>query len=566
MNRRRTVTAVAAAVIVALGAAACGSSGAASGTPGAGQGPPLVIVDNTGQTFAQTFNPYVSTSLGTELNMQSLTYEPLLEFNTLDPSQQPIPWLATGDAWSDGGRTLTFTIRRGVKFSDGTPMTAADVAFTFNLLMNNKTLASQAPAPTPLPVSATAPNPVTAVLKFARPEYANLFLIASTYILPAHIWKNVPDPATYADPDPVGTGPYQLGSYNAQKVTFTQNPYYWQKAKLHVPEVIFPAYVSNTTANPALDSGQIGYAGNDVADIQDNYLGVSSDNHTWTPAKPWFASNNVVTLWPNVTTAPLNDPKVRLAVSAGIDRTQLSAQGETSYEPPATSSTGLLLPEQSTLLDPAIGNDLSAASNPGKVSQILTSDGYTLTGGKWLKNGQPIRFSIEDPSSYTDYATDATLIASQLDSEGFEVTFDGVQATQWYSDVATGNFQAVLRWSNQGPTPWDYYDFWLDDTLSAPIGSPAGGDFGRYHNPQVQSLLAQYTATDNTAQQQRVLNELETVMQTQAPVIPLVYGAAWYEYSTKDYTGWPTAANPYIDPVPNSPYMEYTLLHLTPAS
>ena len=55
-------------------------------------------------------------------------------------------------------------------------------------------------------------------------------------------------------------------------------------------------------------------------------------------------------------------------------------------------------------------------------------------------------------------------------------------------------------------------------------------------------------------------------MATQAPVIPLLYGAAWYEYSTRDYTGWPTAANPYIDPVPNSPYLEYTLLHLTPAS
>jgi peptide/nickel transport system substrate-binding protein len=562
---RRTVTALVAAVIVAAGAAAC-SSGTTSGAPGANQGSPLVVVDNTGQTFAQTFNPYVSTSLGTELNMQSLTYEPLLEFNILNPAQPPIPWLATSYGWSDGGRRLTFTIRQDVKFSDGTPMTASDVAFTFNLLMKNKALGSPAPAPTPLPVSATAPNPATAVLTFAQPEYANLFLIASTYVLPERIWKNVSDPATYADADPVGTGPYELGSYNAQKVTFTQNPYYWQKSKVHVPEVIFPAFVSNTAANPALDSGEIGYAGNDVADIQDNYLGASTDNHTWTPGRPWFASNNVVTLWPNVTAAPLNDPQVRLAISAGIDRSQLSAQGETSYEPPATSSSGLLLPEQSTLLDPAIGNDLSPVGSTSKVSEILTRDGYTMTGGKWLKNGQPIKFSIEDPSSYTDYATDAQLIANQLNNEGFEVSFDGVQATQWYSDVATGNFQAVLRWSNQGPTPWDYYDFWMDDSLSAPIGSPAGGDFGRYDNPQVQALLEQYTATDSTAEQQLVLDKLETVMATQAPVIPLVYGAAWYEYSTRDYTGWPTAANPYIDPVPNAPYMEYTLLHLTPAS
>ncbi len=570
MNHR-TVKALAAATILAMGVAACSSAGSSSGststsTSTSKQGPPLVIVDNTGQVFAQTFNPYVSTSLGVEDNMQSMTYEPLLEFDIMQPTAAPIPWLATKYAWSDGGKTLTFTIRPGVKFSDGTPMTASDVAFTFNLLMKNSTLASQAPGPTPLPVSATAPNATTAVLTFSQPEYANLFLIGSTYVLPEHIWQSESNPATYGDANPVGTGPYELSSFSSQKVTFKQNPYYWQKSKVTVPEVIFPNYVSNTTANPSLDSGQIGYAGNDVANVQSDYLSANPDNHTWMANQPWFASNNVVTLWPNVTKAPLNDPKVRLALSAGIDRTQLSDQGETSYEPPASSSSGLLLPTQNALLDPSYNNDISPTSNNAKVTQILTSDGYTKTGGKWMKNGQPIKFSIEDPSSYTDYATDAQLIANQLDAEGFEVSFNGVQATQWYTDLAAGNFDAIIHWSNQGPTPWDYFDYWMDNTLTAPIGKPAGADFGRYSNPQVQTLLGQYAGTDSASAQQQALNALETIVSTQAPVIPLLYGAAWYEYSTKDYTGWPTAANQYIDPVPNSPYIEYTLLHLTPAS
>jgi len=568
MNHR-TVKALAAATILAMGVAACSSSNSSSsGTTSTStkQGAPLVIVDNTGQVFAQTFNPYVSTSLGVEDNMQSMTYEPLLEFNIMQPTQAPIPWLATSYDWSNGGKTLTFTMRPGVKFSDGTPMTASDVAFTFNLLMKNSALASQAPGPTPLPVSATAPNATTAVLTFSKPQYANLFLIGSTYVLPQHIWQSVSNPATYSDANPVGTGPYELSSYSSQKVAFKQNPYYWQKSKVTVPEVIFPNYVSNTTANPALDSGQIGYAGNDVANVESDYLGANPGNHTWTSNQPWFADNNVVTLWPNVTKAPLNDPKVRLAVSAGIDRQQLSAQGETNYEPPATSSSGLLLPTQSALLDPSYNNDISNTTDSAKVSQILTSDGYTKTGGKWMKNGQPIKFSIEDPSSYTDYATDAQLVANQLDAEGFEVSFDGVQATQWYTDLAAGNFDAIIHWSNQGPTPWDYFDYWMDSSLTAPIGKPAGSDFGRYSNPQVQTLLAQYAGTNSASAQQQALNGLETIVSTQAPVIPLLYGAAWYEYSTKDYTGWPTQSNQYIDPVPNAPYMEYTLLHLAPAS
>ena len=568
--KHRTVKALAAAAILATGAAACSSSNSSSSstttTSSTKQGPPLVIVDNTGQVFAQTFNPYVSTSLGVEENMQSMTYEPLLYFNIMQPTQAPIPWLATGYAWSNAGKTLTFTIRPGVKFSDGTPMTASDVAFTFNELMKNTTLASQAPAPSPLPTSATAPNATTAVLTFAQPEYANLFLIASTYVLPAHIWQSVSNPATYADANPVGTGPYELGSYSSQKVTFKQNPYYWQKSKVTVPEVIFPSYVSNTTANPALNSGQIGYACLDVANVAADYLAANPNNHTWTANQPWFADNNVVTLWLNTTKAPLNDPKVRLAISAGINRTQLSDQGETNYEPVATSSSGLLLPTQSALLDPSYTNDLSPTSNTSKVTQLLSSDGYTKTGGKWTKNGQAIKFSIEDPSSYTDYATDAQLIANQLNAEGFEVSFNGVQATQWYDDYPIGNFDAMIHWSNQGPTPYDYFDYWLDNSLSAPVGKTAGSDYGRYDNPQVQAALAQYAGTNNAATQQQALNTLQTIVSTQAPVIPLLYGALWYEYSTKDYTGWPTQSNQYIDPVANAPYIEYTLLHLTPAS
>jgi len=98
------------------------------------------------------------------------------------------------------------------------------------------------------------------------------------------------------------------------------------------------------------------------------------------------------------------------------------------------------------------------------------------------------------------------------------------------------------------------------------FGQPAGGDYGRFNSPQAQAALAQFAGSNNTATQQQALNTLQTIVATQAPVIPLLYGAAWYEYSTKDYTGWPTANNEYIDPVPNAPYMEYTLLHLTPAS
>ena len=316
-----------------MGIAACSSS-PASGPSGTAKGQPLVIVDNTGQTFTQSFNPFVSTSIGNSNNTTALIYEPLLMFNIMQPTQPPIPWLATAYKWSDGGKTLTLTIRKGVKFSDGKPMTASDVAFSFNLLKNNPTLTPVSPPP--IPLTATAPNPTTAVLTFSQPEFANLFLIGGMYIVPQHVWQGISNPVTFADPDPVGTGPYVISKFSSQKYTLTQNMKYWQLSKVHVPSIIFPNFVSNDTANPALANGQIDYAGNAVSNVSENFLAKSPDNHTWTKDQPWFSDNNVVTLWLNVTRAPLNDPKVRLAISAGINRTQLSVQGETNYEPPAT--------------------------------------------------------------------------------------------------------------------------------------------------------------------------------------------------------------------------------------
>jgi peptide/nickel transport system substrate-binding protein len=550
---------------LSLAITACSSSSSTSGgTSSVAQGKPLVVVDNTGETFTKAFNPYVNTSLGNSNNSTALVYEPLLMFNTINPTQPPIPWLATAYAWSNGGKTLTFTIRKGVKFSDGKPMTAADVAFSFNLLIKNPTLTPSAPPP--VPTSATAPNATTAVLTFSKPEYANLFLIGGMYIVPEHIWASISNPATFADPDPIGTGPYVLSQFSAQKYTLSENKNYWDKASVHVPSIIFPNFVSNTTANPALSDGQIDYAGNDVSNVQANFLAKSTDYHTWTPDKPWFASNNVVTLWLNVTKAPLNDPKVRLAISAGINRDQLSTQGETDYEPPATSSGGLLLPVDNSLLDSTYANDLQGTSDPAKVSSLLTSDGWKKVNGKWTKNGQEIKFAIEDPSSYTDYATDAQLIATQLNAEGFNVTFDGVQSTQWYADYPVGNFQAMIHWSNQGPSPFEYFDNWIDSSQSAPIGKAAAGDFGRFNSPQAQAALAQFAGSDSATTQQAALNTLQQIVSTQAPVIPLLYGAAWYEYSTKNYTGWPTESNQYNNPVPNDPYILATVLHLKPVS
>jgi peptide/nickel transport system substrate-binding protein len=555
----------AASVITVAACSSSSSSPSAGGHTGAAQGKPLVVESTAQSPITQNFNPFTATSSGTILHATDLYYEPLFFFNIMNPNEAPADLLGTGYSWSNGGKTVTITTRSGVKWSDGKPFSAADVAFTFNLLKANPALSQTG---TPAPVSATASGPNTVVLTFAQPEVANMFLIGTQSIVSQHVWSAVSNPASYTDANPVGTGPYVLDRFTPQGILLKANPLYWNKSAVHVPEVDFPSYTSNTAAQSALTSGQIDWAGNDISNVQNVFVGADpSTNHVWLTSAPYMSANNVVTLWLNVTKAPLNDPKVRQAISMAINRQQLSTLGETGYELPATSSSGLLLPTQQSLLDPRYANDLPATGNLAKAASILSSDGYTKSGGKWMKNGQPIKFSIEDPVAYTDYYTDAQLLVKQLNSAGFETSVDGVgQPTAWANDAANGTFQAMIHWSNNGPTPYFLFDNWMDYKTSAPIGKPASGDLGRFDDPAAQNALNQYVSSTSSSIQQQALNTLEGIMSTQVPEVPLLYGAAWAEWSTRDYTGWPSPSDPYSDPGPNPSEIEYVILHLKPVS
>src|SRR5580693_8359354 len=188
--KHKVFAAVAVAGALSLGIAACGSSSSNGSGSGSSvkMGKTLVIESTPLSPMTDTFNPFSLTSTGYLTNAVSLYNEPLFIFNTLNSAQAPIPMLATGYSWSNSGRTLTLTIRSGVKWNDGKPFSASDVAFTFNMIRTHPGLDTDG---TPVPTSASAPSPTTAVLNFSAPQYSNLFLIGQAYIVPEHIWSKV---------------------------------------------------------------------------------------------------------------------------------------------------------------------------------------------------------------------------------------------------------------------------------------------------------------------------------------------------------------------------------------
>ncbi len=327
-------------------------------------------------TFTDNFNPFDSSSFAEQLSVRSLVNEPLFEFDTLKANTQ-YPWLATSYAWSNGGKTLTFQLRKGVKWSDGKAFTSADVAYTFNLL-NNVPAANVYGVP-PLSSPATTKGAYTVVLHYAQPEYLNITNIAgSALIVPAHVWSKIKDPATAVVTKPVGTGPFELSSYSSTVVKYKRNPHYWDGVPAP-SEVDVPSYSSNTAAATALADGQLTWAGNDIANVKKIFVGANpKTNHIF------FAPGSTVTLEFNVTgTGPLSDPAVRQAISYGIDRSALSLKGETGYEQPATSSGALILPEP--VVVPVEVADRRPALGLGRFQGGFDFDGRRLRQGQqWL--------------------------------------------------------------------------------------------------------------------------------------------------------------------------------------
>jgi peptide/nickel transport system substrate-binding protein len=551
---RKTLAGLAAVGLVALGAAACSSS--KSSTPGTatGGGKTLTVENNPQPTFTDTFNPFAATSTGKSQNALALFYEPLMQFNNTKAGTT-YPWLAQSFTWNSDGTAITFTLRDGVKWSDGQAFSADDVAYTFSLMQNNKALNYNG-----LPITNVTSSGSSVTVTFSSPEYTNIYAIAGqTWIVPKHIWSQQSDPSTFTDPTPIGTGPYVMDKFTAQGFTLKANANYWGGAP-KIAKVSFPAYASNTVALTALQQGEIDYAGNNIDKIQDNFVAKDpAHNHYFFPA------TNTVVLIPNVTKWPFTEQAVRLAVSAGIDRQQLSTQGETGYEPVATSSSGLLLPNFNTNVPAAMVNDLSASPAADKVNSIMTAAGFAKDkAGFWAKGGKEVKFDVEDPTSYTDYFADAQIISQTLKPLGFNVAVDGVTPDQWNNDLSAGTFSSAIHWGAGGPTAFSQYDNWLDYNLVQ--GATASGDQGRWNDQATQDALKAFAGAATPDAQQAAINTLANIVSTQAPVIPLLYGAGWFEYSTKNFTGWPTADNSYVDPSPNSAQVEYVILHLTPVS
>ncbi len=550
MRRLKSLCALVGAAGLLTAAAACGTS-----TSSGSAGSTLTISNESGSTWNCQFNPF---NENVNWELFGPVYEPLVFVDSLE-SGKASPWLAKSWTWSDNDTVLTFTMRSNATWQDGVPVTAADVVYTYNLLKQHTALDLNADWSVLKSVVQKGSNQV--VMTFDGPGLTSFYLVAyDTPIVPEHIWSKISNPVTYPDKNPVGSGAYTIGSCTPENIKFVANPHYYLPGEPKIQTVNYPAFLSNTPANQELADGQAQWGNQFIPSIQSFYVDKSPHNKYWFPP----TLNN--DLFINLTKPLLDNVAVRQAMSYAIDRSKVSTDGEYGYEPPASQS-GIVTPTFSSWLDTSLASQYNYSYDPAKAEQILTAAGFTKGSNGIYQNsaGQQLNFTVINIGGDSDFVADMQIVQQEFKAVGIGLTVDNLSDNAFDSDLFDGDYQLAYYYETGGPTP--YYEFrqWLDSANSAPIGQAASYNYERYDNPATDALLSEYADTTSSTLQHTIMDQLEQVMLTDVPVIPIVESVDWYEYNTGAFTGWPTPSNPYAQPGPaQNPDFGWTLLHLAP--
>jgi len=559
VRARRVLTLAIAGVIATTGLAACGGSGSdnsASKTPTS----TVLNVGMPNGPQTENNNPFVTTSAAASLGYRWQLYEPLTMWNPVKPAEKAKPWLATKVAWTPDYKSVTATIRTDATWSDGQKLTADDVAFTFNMIKGNSALNINA---TPFGTITTSGNDVT--ITFASPQFVNQNkILGETAIVPKHIWSTIADPATDPVKNPIGSGPYTLKTFTPQTITLSvRTSGYWQPLP-QVKELRYTSYTDNNAQTTALATGASEWSFVFIPNYKAVFIAKDPKNYkVWAP--PVLA---IHALFINTTKAPFDNPKLRQAMSMVINRDDIFTQAEAAYFHPLVSSvTGIPTPAGDAYIAPEYKGQSQSVDVEG-AKKLLTDNGFTYSGTT-LKDskGKAVTLTLTDPAGWSDYQTGLEIVKDNLSQIGITAKVDKANQDAWTKNVEAGQFDAAFHWTNSGATPYDIYQTIMDGALLKPIGKPSPqGNYGRYNNPEATKALADYANATDEATRTTAMNSLQKIFVDQMPAIPIGADNVGAAYSQKNWTGWPSDANPYSALQPTKPYAEDVVLHLKSAS
>ncbi|HVC76106.1 MAG TPA: ABC transporter substrate-binding protein [Candidatus Micrarchaeaceae archaeon] len=480
--------------------AACGNTGGTSS--GSVASKTLVVDDAYTWDFSKDTDPSRG---GVDFDADPFfhaIYDSLLTFK-LGDSSTPIPLVAQSYTVSPDAKTFTFTIRQDVKFADGTPLTAHDVAFTFNRLMNLHDNPAYLLAGI---TSATATDNYTFVLVSSVSNPAIPFIVTNpalgiinSKLLMAHGGTDAANAATadtahnFLGTTSVGSGPYTMASVSTSQVVLKANSNYWGPDKPNFGTVIFRNVAAATQLieiQKASNQIELSLSGDQAASLNgNNALTVTS-----------FTSPNITFAFCNrATNAACANQHFLNAIRYGIDYQALvSVAGAGSAQAAGVVPRQFLgaLPQSQ-----AITLDLTKAKSELQASGIV------------------------NPKIELDYTISSTglndslaaKIQANLQAVGITVTLNGQPSSIATPNYRGGKYQLGLAgWAPDYPDPNDYLAF-LPGQL---VGKRAGWFTGAA--PDIESLGAKAGSTSDNATRGQLFQQLQTLLNQESPMLPLI--------------------------------------------
>ena len=484
-------------------------------------------------------------------------YEPLYIYNPI--STEWVPWLATNYEWKNDNRKLLFSIRTGVKWSDGREFSAYDVAYTLNLWKQFPALDTRNAWDYLQNVVAISDTLVE--VDFKRVYVPGFEAIAGAYIVPKHIWSKLDDPLKFDNPDPVGTGPYtEVLRFNSQVWELGKNHNYWQKGKPHVEKLIFPTFSTNEQTTLALLSGNLDWAGAFIPAIQRIFVDKNPEHHHY-----WFRNTGYSTFLHTNTKDPiLQETNVRKAISYAINREQVVKVGMYNYTSPAhvTSLAGPMAKWHSPKINE---KENWTAFNLEKANELLDDAGY-----KWKNkneridsNGSPLKFNIIVVSGWSDWVRSAQVISQNLKKVGIQATVRTYDFGAWIARMQQGNFQMAVGWADKGATPYNFFKSMMFSEYVKPLGETADINWHRFGIKEADFLIKEFEQTSDENKIKNIIYKLQHLFIEHAPGIPLFAELSWAECNSKYFTNFPSAENPYGPlSVNEQPSFIFTLLNI----
>jgi peptide/nickel transport system substrate-binding protein len=544
----------AAAVVVALlvqSAGARPAQQAALNTASAGH-KCLVMTGSGDPAFTRNFNPYTAQSLPSGGFVRGAFYEPLT-ITTAAGGGHQYPWLAKSWKWSNGNKTLTLALQQGVKWSDGKPLTSADVVYSLTAGKQDKVMdviGLYRPGTNITSIKAKGLYGVTINLKTADSQFIASNLNAQ-YIVPRHIFSKQPDVATWTNPTPVGSGPFtRVTRFTSQDYVLSKNLKYWQAGAPKIPCVEYVQASSNDAALLLIQSGQVDWTHNFVPNVETAYTAKDPQHfHSFyaTTAYP-------VSLMLDTTQYPFSLVPLRKAISMAIDRSTVSKLGEYGYAPP-TDAIGLngIYPQWTKDASvKALAKQLSTY-NPTAAKALLTASGFTYKGNNLIDpKGNPVSFDIHVISGWSDWVASLQIITKNLKDVGIDANVKlEPEWNSWYPNASSTKTPTLL-WQNAATgSPYGFFYANMHQNAFIPSGADATatGNWEHYQNPTATGLLNAWKVTLNAEKQQALATQLQKLWLQELPIVPIFIGPRWSTYSTKYFHCFASPQNYYGDPI-----------------